>query len=504
MPHGTMTGAQRSIALPRRGRISIPSLLVAMMLVIGGLAMTTPVAAVTASRSNLAAGATLQRPAELFSATGTYWLVLTGTGNLVLYGPNHARLWISDTGVSGASNLAMQTDGNLVLYTPTNVPVWSSGTSGNPGSHLALSDTGVLSVVSPGGLTLWATPNGPTGYQMSQLTSGQQLIPNQSLVSANGAGTLALQPGGVVVAAKSGVVTMSPTTSACWLAATLVMQTDGNVVDYCGSAPLWFTGTGGNPGAMAQITNDGALKVLSASGAVLWPVVVPPTTLAQRIVAFANGQDQMPGGKAITETPAGSNCNPFTGYFGRGSAQGSVVVKGKTVAVTCAAGTRAEAWCSDFAQWVWTQAGAITTNLSGWSYSFVQYGQANNTFHPATPTYLPKVGDAVIFGTVVGPNGYGSHVGIVTGVNVALNEFQMTSGNWGDAVIQTPMMPLSAWLNSSQNGAYNNLLGYTDPVPASGSKKPALRAALAPTALSGAGTASSISQAMINSQDLGH
>ena len=502
MPHGTTTGAQRGTALPRRGRISLLSMVMAVATLLSGLVMTAPAGAAASSRSNLAAGANLQRPAELFSATGTYWLVLTGTGNLVLHGgPNGARLWNSNTGVSGASNLAMQADGNLVLYTPSNAPVWMSGTAGNPGSHLALSDTGVLSVVSPGGLTLWATPNGPTGYQMSQLTSGQQLIPTQSLVSANGAGTLALQPGGVVVAAKNGSVTMSPTTTACWLASNLVMQTDGTLVDYCGSSPLWYTGTGGNPGAVAQITNDGTLKVLSASGTVLWPVVVPPTTVAQRIVSIANSQDQNPGGKAIVETPAGSNCNPFTGYFGRGVSQyGSTTVNGKSVPLNCAAGTRAEAWCADFAQWVWTQAGAVTAGLNAMSYSFLQYGQANGTFHAATPTYLPKLGDAVIFGS----GNYGSHVGIVTGVNTALNEFQMTSGNWGNAVIQTSMTPLSQWLDSNRNGASYGILGYASPLAASGSLKPALRAALAPAAASVPGASSVITQAMINSQDLGH
>lgn len=73
----------------------------------------------------------------------------------------------------------------------------------------------------------------------SSLPSGGRLLPGQELTSRNG----------------------------CYA---LVMQGDGNLVEYLGSRPLFATGTFGNPGATALMQTDGNLVVYSADGRALF------------------------------------------------------------------------------------------------------------------------------------------------------------------------------------------------------------------------------------------
>jgi CHAP domain len=200
------------------------------------------------------------------------------------------------------------------------------------------------------------------------------------------------------------------------------------------------------------------------------PPPPPPPTLAATIVAIAQGQDQFAA--KVAETPAGSNCNPYTAYWGRGVSKG------------CAGGTSAEAWCSDFAQWVWVNAGADVSGISGWSYSFVDNGIAHGTFKPGA-TNNPQPGDAVVFGDA--KTKYGSHVGIVTAVNGA-GQIDMVSGNWQDAVMDSGFFD-----PAGPNGAGYPIIGYITPVAqGSGALRPATT--LAP---------SQVSQAEINTQDQG-
>ena len=53
----------------------------------------------------------------------------------------------------------------------------------------------------------------------------------------------------------------------------VVMQGDGNLVIYNWSwAPVWATGTVGNPGAYLNVQDDGNLVVYSASNTPLWSI----------------------------------------------------------------------------------------------------------------------------------------------------------------------------------------------------------------------------------------
>src|SRR5262249_39987217 len=51
----------------------------------------------------------------------------------------------------------------------------------------------------------------------------------------------------------------------------LIMQGDGNLVDYGpGGQVIWHAGTWGHPGASATMQGDGNLVVYSSAGAALW------------------------------------------------------------------------------------------------------------------------------------------------------------------------------------------------------------------------------------------
>lgn len=51
----------------------------------------------------------------------------------------------------------------------------------------------------------------------------------------------------------------------------LIMQSDGNLVLYAKSgAPMWSTGTGGNPNATLAVQDDGNMVIYSSGGGVLW------------------------------------------------------------------------------------------------------------------------------------------------------------------------------------------------------------------------------------------
>lgn len=52
-----------------------------------------------------------------------------------------------------------------------------------------------------------------------------------------------------------------------------VMQSDGNLVSYAGTTPMWDSATGGNPGAYLALQDDGFLYIYAFSGTVIktWP-----------------------------------------------------------------------------------------------------------------------------------------------------------------------------------------------------------------------------------------
>jgi hypothetical protein len=164
-----------------------------------------------------------------------------------------------------------------------------------------------------------------------------------------------------------------------------------------------------------QISGDPSAAVYGASVHVYVPGPPPPEQV-QQIVSLAEAADQ--NNAAVIEDPPGSNCNPYTFYFGRGSTTG------------CAPGTAAEEWCSDFADWVWASAGIGTSGIDGWAYSFVDWGQAHTGAWQPGDDNNPEPGDAVVWGDL--SSTYAIHVGIVVGVSQGL--IDVVAGNAGPPI----------------------------------------------------------------------
>jgi hypothetical protein len=174
----------------------------------------------------LTAGQTLTSP------NGLYSLIMQTDGNLVEE-TGSRPLWAS--GTSGTGNKAVvQTDGNLVVETAAGTPLWSSGTGGHSGTIIfSVRDDASMVISDPAG-TLWSRrPN------VEVENAGQTLLSGQHLVSSNGLYTL-------------------------------IMQSDGNLVEYTAGLPFWATGTQGGAGTRAVMQTDGNLVVYSPTGAALW------------------------------------------------------------------------------------------------------------------------------------------------------------------------------------------------------------------------------------------
>ncbi|XIE79118.1 FG-GAP repeat domain-containing protein [Streptomyces sp. SBR177] len=84
------------------------------------------------------------------------------------------------------------------------------------------------------------------------------------------------------------------------------------------------------------------------------------------------------------------------------------------------------AWCSEFARWVWGQAGAQgTATLGPAAISFNTYGSQNGTFHST-----PEVGDAVLYDTDGSlSDGEAQHVNLVVDVSADGQRIRTVGGN---------------------------------------------------------------------------
>ena len=191
----------------------------------------------------LSSGQSLSINNYLLSPEKQSALDFQSNGNITLYN-NFQQSWSTNTGGSGGDILYMQTDGNLVEYNSSGTAVWASNTSNNPGAYLALQIDGNLVIYSSGGTALWATgtvqnPNN-LDYVNTYVNEGAILFGGQSLQTAS-------------------------------RIYTLVMQGDGNLVEYTNTGDVvWDSGTQNNPGAYLALQTDGNLVIYSASGQALW------------------------------------------------------------------------------------------------------------------------------------------------------------------------------------------------------------------------------------------
>jgi hypothetical protein len=127
--------------------------------------------------------------------------------------------------------------------------------------------------------------------------------------------------------------------------------------------------------------------------------------LRAQIVSIAQGQ------VGYATDPSDTYCNKFSAYWYAG-------------VNNCGNGNRSEEWCSDFAAWVWKEAGALVDYqlapgyLNADSASFYVWGTNHGTWHPAGSGYAPQPGDVAV---------YGLNTTAVTAVHVAV--VVATTGN---------------------------------------------------------------------------
>jgi hypothetical protein len=106
----------------------------------------------------------------------------------------------------------------------------------------------------------------------------------------------------------------------------------------------------------------------------------------------------------------GTNCNPFSSALGRGC----------------------EAWCADFVQYVWGQAGMSTSGLTAYAGSYLSYGASFGTTKSRDASNVAP-GDAVVWAHTATD---AAHVGLVTEV-LANGDLRVIHGNWSDQVLET-------------------------------------------------------------------
>jgi len=121
-------------------------------------------------------------------------------------------------------------------------------------------------VISTQGATLWSRLSGLVSN--NKLNPGQVLLPGQHIFSANGVYELIMQTQGNLVEYGFGrALWYTPTRGTNYL----IMQRDGNLVIYNGARqPLWYTGTYNHPGSYLILQNDGNLVIYNGAHQPLW------------------------------------------------------------------------------------------------------------------------------------------------------------------------------------------------------------------------------------------
>ncbi|MEV0310285.1 FG-GAP-like repeat-containing protein [Nonomuraea fuscirosea] len=150
-----------------------------------------------------------------------------------------------------------------------------------------------------------------------------------------------------------------------------------------------------------------------------------------RPAIVAAAQDQLGNSARNHESPMGSGCNYYTGYFRTWKPAGGCPSSDGVQ-------WRDSDWCADFVKYVWQRARVPHANvpetgggiLTGWAASFKDYGVKYGTWHTRGSGYTPQPGDSVVFDW--DQSGDIDHVGIVSSANGST--VYTIEGNSGDRI----------------------------------------------------------------------
>jgi hypothetical protein len=102
------------------------------------------------------------------------------------------------------------------------------------------------------------------------LASGESLARGQSIKSCNGKATLVHQTDGNVVLYDQVGAAWSTKTAVRSNTTSFIMQTDGNLVLYTTTGAIWASGTNGRPGARLALQDDCNLVIYDTAGRAIW------------------------------------------------------------------------------------------------------------------------------------------------------------------------------------------------------------------------------------------
>jgi len=178
--------------------------------------------------------------------------------------------------------------------------------------------------------------------------------------------------------------------------------------------------------------------------------VAHPDAAGASIASIALGQVGVATNPAETSF-GGVDCDPYSTMVGAASPNSD----GCGTDATHAVADENEEWCSDFAKWVWEQAGISTDfdTVNAGANSWYAWDLAQGRT-PAADSGTPQPGDAVVFypaGTITSST-FADHVGLITSVN-SNGTVNMANGDFlgsdGITVQYNQNLSLTSWAGST-------------------------------------------------------
>jgi uncharacterized protein (TIGR02594 family) len=174
---------------------------------------------------------------------------------------------------------------------------------------------------------------------------------------------------------------------------------------------------------------DGTTPVLNADAPAPTPSSPSPPSFTPSAGDGAGGDLVAEARRWVGTHETGDNCQPFSTALGRGC----------------------EAWCADFVEYVWQQAGMRTDGITAYAGSFLSYGDQFGT-RKSRDAAAVQPGDAVVWAHTATD---AMHVGMVSEV-LANGDVRVISGNYSDQVMETVQA------RSSLMGGYG-IAGFVSP-----------------------------------------
>lgn len=200
--------------------------------------------------------------------------VMQWDGNLVTYlmtpdGHQGPALWSSGTAGHWAAHAVMQPDGNFVIYregsTRQSDALWSTGTWGHPGMRAYLYRDGDFGISESG--MRFPIAHTVTVNMVPKLCPSSIMMPGMWMQSAKAWLVMQFDGNMVLYRKRDGAVLWNTRTAGkrdvrAW------MQDDGNLVLTSGwTTPVASSRTFNNPGAFAQLQDDGNFVIYRDGGA---------------------------------------------------------------------------------------------------------------------------------------------------------------------------------------------------------------------------------------------